>query len=88
MSKSVAVRLRTVCEGSCHAWVAGGSVSIVPAARRTGRAVERSIHQRAAVEAVRGQRATDFALRAMIRPITIRVGKLLNILLDRANEWV
>ena len=57
-------------------------------AAHADRAIELRIHQRAAIETVRAQRAVGFALRAMIWPITIRVGNLIEVLLDRAREGV
>jgi hypothetical protein len=40
------------------------------------------IHQCAAVKAVRDQGPDGFALPAVVRPITVRVGNLFEILLD------
>ncbi len=57
-------------------------------AAHADRPVELLVHQRAAVEAVRGQRPSGFALGTMIRPIAIRVGNVIEVLLDRANAGV
>jgi hypothetical protein len=57
-------------------------------AAHADRSVKPCVHQRPAVEAMRGQRSASFALWTVVRSVTIRVGNLLNILLDRANERV
>jgi hypothetical protein len=54
----------------------------------TDHAVKRHIHQGAAVETVCGQGPVVFAQRAMVRPVAIRIGNLLEVLLDRANKRV
>ena len=51
-------------------------------------AVKVHICEGAVVEAVRGERRTGLALRAVIRPITVGVGKLLEVLLDGTRERV
>jgi hypothetical protein len=50
------------------------------------RIIELDIHQRAAVEAVRSQGPAGVALRAVVRPITVWVRNLSQILLD--DEWI
>ncbi|PYU25513.1 MAG: hypothetical protein DMG30_04970 [Acidobacteria bacterium] len=35
-----------------------------------------------------GQRSFDFALRAMIRTVAIRIGDLVDVTLDGAGEWL
>ena len=57
-------------------------------AAHTDRAVKPRIHQRAAVEAMCDQRPCAPALRAVVRPITIRVGNLFGVLLDGPGEGV
>jgi hypothetical protein len=52
------------------------------------RIVIRDVYQRARVEAMRPQRTMCFALGTVIRAITVRIGKLFERLLDRANERV
>ena len=54
----------------------------------TDRAVEPRVHQRAAVEAVCGQRLLGLTLRTVVGPVAIGVGDLFGILLDGASEGV
>jgi catechol 2,3-dioxygenase-like lactoylglutathione lyase family enzyme len=44
--------------------------------------------QRARVEAVSPQRTMGFTLRTVVRPVTIGIGKLFRITLDRASRAV
>jgi hypothetical protein len=41
-----------------------------------------------AVEALSPQRTMDFTLRTLIRPVTIGIGKVFRIALDRASNAV
>jgi hypothetical protein len=41
-----------------------------------------------AVEALSPQRTMDFTLRTLIRPVTIGIGKVFRIALDRASKAV
>jgi hypothetical protein len=55
---------------------------------RITRPMKREIHQCARVEAVSPQRTMGFTLRTVIRTVTIGIGKLFRIPLDRASKAV
>jgi hypothetical protein len=51
-------------------------------------AVEVHISDGAVVEAMSGQRQLGWALRTVVRPITVGIGNLFEVLLDRAGKRV
>ena len=52
------------------------------------RPIERDVNQRTPIEAVCRKRVMGCTLRTVIRPVTIRIGKLFRIALDRASKAV
>jgi hypothetical protein len=51
-------------------------------------AVEGHVHERALIESVARERLFAFALRAVIRAVTVGIGDRFGVLLDRAGERV
>ena len=63
-------------------------VAVMLGENNADRAIERDVNQRTRVEAVSPQRTMGFTLRTVIRPVTVGIGKLFRIALDRASEAV
>jgi hypothetical protein len=74
--------------GQGKTWQQGNGALAGPAqiTAHADRSVKPRIHQRAAVETMRGQRVLSLALRTVIRPVAIRVGNLFGVLLDGSSE--
>src|SRR2546427_11267042 len=75
------IRKRSVAKKLRQTWAAlASSQHKTPA--HTNHAVQRYVHDRTAVEAVRDQRSPRLTQRTRRRPISVRVGQLFYVLLD------
>jgi hypothetical protein len=66
-----------------RAWAEAAQV-----AAHADHAVESRVNERAAIETVASEWLFGLALRAVVRPIAVRIGDLFQVLLNRTWEWV
>jgi len=66
----------------------GAFTNAAQVAAHADHAVKGKVHERAAVEAMTGQRLFGLALRAVARAVTVGIGDLFGVLCDGASEWV
>jgi len=66
----------------------GAFTDAAQVAAHADHAVKGKVHERAAVEAMTGQRLFGLALRAVARAVTVGIGDLFGVLCDGAGEWV
>src|SRR2546428_11177991 len=75
-------------EGELRQQGDGAFTDAAQVAAHADHAVKGNVHERAAVEAMTGQRLFGLALRAVARAVTVGIGDLFGVLCDGAGEWV